>query len=289
MVNHTIYKSCLFFVAGSVQKQTGTSDLNQLAGLGRKMPITFIGFIIAALAISGVPPLNGFFSKELVFDAALQIHVGFYVAALIGAFGTAASFLKLGHSVFFGKPSTASQNAKESPWAMLIPILTLAFFCVLFGVANPLPLQGLVEPVLGSRLHESFSGLPHNWLLVGISLGVLALALVNHLFGVWRSGKALGAADHIHNAPGLKLFYRWAEAGLLDPYRIVGKLGAGLTYLLWGVDRIINWIFSRFVPTFTSDIGYSLGKIHIERPWMSVLWILAGAAFIAIYFIWIGV
>ena len=98
MLNHVIYKSCLFMTAGSVEKQTGTTDLRKIGGLGRKMPLTMVCFIISALAISGVPPLNGFFSKELVFDAALESNMVFYLGALLGAFMTAISFLKLGRA-----------------------------------------------------------------------------------------------------------------------------------------------------------------------------------------------
>ena len=71
MINHAMYKSCLFLTGGSVEKQAGTTDLTKLGGLGRKMPVTFACFFIAAASISGVPPFNGFFSKELVYDGAL--------------------------------------------------------------------------------------------------------------------------------------------------------------------------------------------------------------------------
>ena len=68
MINHAMYKSCLFLTGGSVEKQAGTTDLAKLGGLGRKMPITFACFLVAAASISGVPPFNGFFSKELVYS-----------------------------------------------------------------------------------------------------------------------------------------------------------------------------------------------------------------------------
>jgi NADH-quinone oxidoreductase subunit L len=74
MINHAMYKSCLFLSAGSVERQVGTTDLSKLGGLARKMPVTMSCFVIGAAAISGVPPLNGFFSKELVYDGALERH-----------------------------------------------------------------------------------------------------------------------------------------------------------------------------------------------------------------------
>ena len=78
MINHAMYKSCLFLTGGAVEKQAGTTDLDKLGGLARKMPVTFVCFFIAAASISGVPPFNGFFSKELVYDAALEQRLVFY-------------------------------------------------------------------------------------------------------------------------------------------------------------------------------------------------------------------
>ncbi|MBU1064663.1 hypothetical protein KKC74_07620, partial [bacterium] len=66
MVNHTIYKSNLFLSLGSVEKQTGTNNLDELGGLGSKMPITFVTALIGAFAISGIPPFNGFYSKWMI-------------------------------------------------------------------------------------------------------------------------------------------------------------------------------------------------------------------------------
>ncbi|MDR2713019.1 MAG: hypothetical protein LBB91_07900, partial [Clostridiales bacterium] len=127
MVNNAIYKSCLFLSAGAVERQTGTTDLKKISGLGAFMPVTMICFLVAALSISGFPPFNGFFSKELVFDAAMESGIIFYIAALLGAFMTAASFLKLGHAAFFGKPQLPEdKKVKEAPAAMLVPMIILA-------------------------------------------------------------------------------------------------------------------------------------------------------------------
>ncbi|MCL2889046.1 MAG: hypothetical protein FWE65_01340 [Eggerthellaceae bacterium] len=284
MVNNSLYKSCLFFTAGNVEKQVGTTDLKQLGGIGRKMPITFGGFLIAAAAISGVPPLNGFFSKELVFDAALEIHPVFFVIAAIGAFFTAASFLKLGHTVYFGKPTVQSVKAKEAPWPMLVPIVVLALACILFGVYNPLPLQGMIEPVLGNRLGHSFAGLPHNWLLAGISVGVLLLAVLNHFYGVKKSGKASGASDHIHYAPGLKSIFAWSEAGLLDPYRLCGKLLEWFSIALDAIDKAIDWVYMSLVTSFAFGVSRGINKADTGGHWLYVLWALAGTVAISLIF-----
>ena len=111
MINNALYKSCLFLTGGSVEKQTGTTDLAKLGGIWVKMPVTFLCFVITAVSISGVPPFNGFFSKELIYDAALERGTVFYLAAILGTFLTAASFLKLGHAAFLGKISESNKTS----------------------------------------------------------------------------------------------------------------------------------------------------------------------------------
>ena len=76
--------------------------------------MTFACFLIAAVSISGVPPFNGFFSKELIYDGALERGLIFYLAAVIGSFFTAASFLKLGHAAFLGNQRKRTERQRGS-------------------------------------------------------------------------------------------------------------------------------------------------------------------------------
>ncbi len=157
------------------------------------MPITFTCFIVAAASISGVPPFNGFFSKELVYDGALERHWVFYAAALLGSFLTAASFLKLGHAAYLGKRQPANDKVCEVPLSMLVPMIVIAGLCILFGVWNALPLDNLIQPILPAQMLEgrhTFAGWPASLMLVGFTVAVLALALVNHLVGAKRPGRA---------------------------------------------------------------------------------------------------
>jgi NADH:ubiquinone oxidoreductase subunit 5 (subunit L)/multisubunit Na+/H+ antiporter MnhA subunit len=281
MINHAMYKSTLFLTAGSVERQAGTTDLKQLGGLARKMPVTFACFAAAAAAISGVPPFNGFFSKELIFGATLETNVVFYIVAALGAFLTAASFLKLGHAVYLGKPGEKTAGVKEAPWPMLAPMIIIAAGCLLFGVWNALPLQKLIEPILGVRLAgESFAG--HvDWLLTGISLGVLALALLNHLYGARRAGSGLGASDHIHYAPGLKQMYDLAERRRFDPYEIGMGIATAAARALMRLDRGIDWLFSDLTVKIAETASLGIRKAHTGSYWVYILWILGGLAAIA--------
>jgi len=113
MLNNIIYKSCLFMTAANIEKKTGTTDLRKIGGLFKKMPVTAICFTISGLAIAGLPPFNGFFSKELIFDAALESNIILYIGALAGAFCTAVSFLKMGRSAFSGKFTLPDSTGAE--------------------------------------------------------------------------------------------------------------------------------------------------------------------------------
>ncbi|MDD5174541.1 MAG: proton-conducting transporter membrane subunit [Candidatus Omnitrophica bacterium] len=285
MINNALYKSCLFLTGGSVEKQAGTTDLRALGGLAWKMPVTFACFLITALSISGVPPFNGFFSKELIYDGAMERGSIFYAAAAIGSFLTAASFLKLGHAAYFGKRSDAP--VKEAPAAMLIPMIVIALLCVLFGVWNILPIKYLIQPVLGERLLEgrNFYGIPTNATLVIITILVLIAAVINHIYGVKRTGSALKAADHIHYAPILSKIYEKAERRYYDPYEIGRKLVKLFSGAMWNIDRWIDRIYNDLAPKLAYAITERIRELHDGSYKTYMIWSLAGAGIILIFFI----
>ncbi len=118
MLNNTIYKSALFLCAGVIEKETGTTDLDRLGGLARLMPVTFLTCTVAALSISGIPPLNGFASKWMIYQGIISSGEGagpgwvvWLAVAMLGSALTLASFVKVLHATFLCKPSqTGSGN-----------------------------------------------------------------------------------------------------------------------------------------------------------------------------------
>jgi len=279
MINHAMYKSGLFLTSGAVEKQAGTTDLEKLGGLGRKMPLTFICFIVTAASISGVPPLNGFFSKELVYDGALERGLIFYIVAVAGSFFTAASFLKLGHAAFLGKASDENKNVKEAPAAILVPMIVIACACILFGVYNYLPLTKLIQPILGAERLEGhqFWGFPTNMTIVIVTLVVLAGAVINHLWGVKTRGSGLKAVDHIHYAPGLSQIYEKAEKRFFDPYDLGLKFVHVIAKIGWGCDQAVNWIYDVFSVNFAFDLSNRIRKMHNGNYSAYLAWSMAGA------------
>lgn len=278
MINNALYKSCLFLTGGSVEKQAGTTNLEELGGLYSKMPITFICFAIAAVSISGVPPFNGFFSKELIYDAALERGLIFYLFAAVGSFFTAASFLKLGHAAFLGKLREDKRQVKESPWPMLTPMIIIAAVCIIFGVYNVLPVKMIIQPVLGEHRLEGhdFSGMPHNFLLVIITLVVLVGAVINHIYGVKTKGSGLKAADHIHYAPVLRGIYDKAEKRFFDPYEIAMHIIRFISRVTFACDRIIDWVYNVFIVDFTFFFTRQIKKAHTGNYSAYLIWSVLG-------------
>jgi len=302
MLNNAMYKSCLFLTGGAVEKQAGTTDLEKLGGLAWKMPVTFACFLIAALSISGVPPFNGFFSKELVYDGALERGWIFYAAAVIGSFLTAASFLKLGHAAYLGKNRDTSHfsqepnlkngmcpyfSIKEAPVAMLIPMIITALACILFGVWNYLPIKYLIQPILGEHLLEgrNFYGYPTNAMLVIITIIVLIAALLNHIYGVKRTGSALRAVEHIHYAPFLSRIYERAERRYYDPYDIGRKIVMLFSRAMWNIDKAIDWIYNDLVPRSAYIVTDRIRNLHDGNYKTYMIWALVGAGAMLIFFI----
>lgn len=288
MLNNAMYKSCLFLTGGAVEKQAGSTNLEKLGGLYSKMPLTFICFAITAVSISGVPPFNGFFSKELIYDAALERHMIFYIAAALGSFFTAASFLKLGHAAFLGKVSQENKNVREAPITMLLPMAAIAIGCIIFGVYNWLPLKILIQPILGAQMLEgvNFYGWPANTALVLITLAVLLLALVNHILGVRMKGSGLKAADYIHYAPLLSAIYEKAERRVFDPYEFGLKITHVFSRLGYGVDRIIDALSDNIIVGLTFSFTNKVRRLHTGSYVLYLAWsLIATAAILATIFI----
>ncbi len=144
--NHGLFKSLLFLSAGSVVHSTGTRDIDSLGGLAGRMPWSAGLFMMGSVAICGLPPLNGFISELLVYVGLLtpvtqnargwsSIALGAVVLAVVGALAVAC-FVKVFGAVFLGTSRTAlTQHARECPWSMKIPMLILALWCAVIGVA----------------------------------------------------------------------------------------------------------------------------------------------------------
>jgi hydrogenase-4 component B len=162
--NHGLFKSLLFLGSGSVVRATGTRAIDRLGGLGRRMPWTAALFLAGAVAICGLPPLNGFVSEFLIYLGLFKgLLAGSSTAALaapvlamIGALALAC-FAKAAGTAFLGEPrSPEAEGARESPVSMLLPMMILGALCAFIGLA-PLLLAPVLDSV-GSSLGDPLLG-----------------------------------------------------------------------------------------------------------------------------------
>jgi len=199
VVNHALFKGLLFLGAGAVLHGTGTLEINHLGGLLKRMPWTAVIFLIGAVAISGLPPLNGFVSEFLIFFGAFkgglstvgEIAVPLLALiaglALIGGLAVAC-FTKAFGIVFLGEPrSEHVSHAHEAGWTMRLPMLVLAAGCILIGLLAPV-VVGSLQTVLESftqlepaAVSENLAAVadPLKWVVIGtLAFLLLLLALV---------------------------------------------------------------------------------------------------------------
>jgi NADH-quinone oxidoreductase subunit L len=191
LVTHAFFKALLFLGAGSViHSLGGEQDMDKMGGLWRRIPATFVTLCAGALALSGIPPLAGFWSKDEILGSAWRDgKYAFWVVGLITAFITAFYTFRLIYLTFWGKPRMDAKTAKhvhESPWTMVLPLVVLALGSLLVGFLSVPGQWGLVqdflEPVFASADHvlgvEEHSLGGAGIALIVISVLVAALGIV---------------------------------------------------------------------------------------------------------------
>ncbi len=146
IINHAMYKGLLFLTAGAVFFRIGTYNLNKMGGLGHNMKWTMVFFIIGALAIAGIPPLNGFASKWMIYESVYVFNPILAIIAMVVSILTLASFVKVFHSIFMGPKLPEYDGVKEAPLPMLIGMGILAVVVILFGIFPETVVSTLIAP-----------------------------------------------------------------------------------------------------------------------------------------------
>ncbi|MCK9905316.1 NADH-quinone oxidoreductase subunit L, partial [Frankia sp. Cpl3] len=155
LMTHAFFKALLFLAAGSVIHAVHTQDVFEMGGLWKKMPVTGMVFLIGCLAIAGVPPFAGFWSKEEILGAVYSAHrYDLFWIGIIAAFFTAFYMFRLFFLTFVGKPrGEGHHEAHESPKVMTVPLMLLAALAVVAGLINT-----PFAPVLGEWLLDGQVG-----------------------------------------------------------------------------------------------------------------------------------
>jgi NADH-quinone oxidoreductase subunit L len=190
LFTHAFFKALLFLAAGSViHALNNEQDIRKMGGLRKKIPATFALFVIGTIAISGLPPFAGFFSKELILGVAYQHSLTMGLVATLVSLLTSIYMFRLLFVVFF-KPESdavkANHHVHESPKTMLLPMGILAFFSIVVGFIN-LPalfsenhqFESYLSPIfaLSSKLvpssHESVASLSEEWSILLLPLLII--------------------------------------------------------------------------------------------------------------------
>ncbi|NLI96176.1 MAG: NADH:ubiquinone oxidoreductase [Synergistaceae bacterium] len=155
IVNYTMYKGLLFLSAGALFYATGCRNLNDMGGLGRKMPKTMGLFMIAAAAIAGLPPFNGFVSKLFLYESSFAVHPVLAVFAMVTSVLTLASFVKIFQTAFLGPALKKFDNVREVPGAMLLGMSVLGVAILLLSLFPTWSVNHLVEPAAKALVDQA--------------------------------------------------------------------------------------------------------------------------------------
>jgi hydrogenase-4 component B len=227
--NHAIFKSLLFLSAGVVVHVAGTREIDRLGGLARSLPWSAALFTLGAVAICGLPPLNGFISEFILYMGALRglqtkgTWLATFIAPVLALIGTLAGacFVKVIGTVFLGLPRTNGMTpGHECGWSMRAPMLVLAALCIALGVA-PLLAVRVLDAAAGAWIGAWTSALPAVDSVVpfgSIAIAVVAVAVAAGafcllLFGVARGTRTVGTWDCGYLAPAARMQYTGSSLG----------------------------------------------------------------------------
>lgn len=275
MLNHAIYKSCLFLTSGNIEQREGVTDLDKLGGLSKVMPLTYVCALVASLSISGVPPFNGFVSKWMVYQGLINqlasnrlvanklVTALCLVAAMFGSGLTLASFMKLIHAAFLGQErDKKTKKAKnEVSWQMWLPPFILALICVIFGIfACQIPLRYFILPAVNGVefIGTWYAGLSTLLIMAGLFAGILIFKAKNLKPALRQDTSYTGAETEdlpqtriagtefyntIREFGILERIYKQAEAGLFDIY----EQGRNIVF---GAGKFFQHLHNGVLPTY---------------------------------------
>lgn len=234
LVAHAFAKALLFLGAGSIAHGTGDKrDIREMGGLWKRMPVTSISFGIGLLALGGIPPLSGFFSKDEILVAVLDGRGPlFFILTLVAAFMSALYMARLLFLVVLGNLKTENDHAHESPLVMTVPLMALAVLALGAGLLAP----GLIPGYDGFGnwlFFEEPEAYHINFLVMTISV-VLSIAGFGLGWALY-SGKALSSERIRERFAGL-------HRVLVNKYYID-------SLYQWGIDRVVL-AFARFMALF---------------------------------------
>jgi len=195
---HAIFKGMLFMGVGSVFHQTGSFDLNELTGLIRRMPLSFVAVLFGIIAVAGVPPLGGFVGKWLLYESLITSNHYFLVTVLFTSSTAAFLYLyRLIFSIFLGQEEPEYATVKEVNWTMWLPMMILAAMTLLTGTRPGIFFAPIAEAMhyLGfQQVNWQMSVLFNPWgdqvNLLAVITSIATVFLLAAVFITWKNYKS---------------------------------------------------------------------------------------------------
>jgi NADH-quinone oxidoreductase subunit L len=258
LFTHAFFKALLFLGAGSVSHGAGhTFDMRQFGGLKDKMPITFRTFVIGSIALAGIPPLAGFWSKDEILLGAsengfpLMVAFGFVTAFLTAAYMTRCCYL-----TFWGefRGDTHHGQPHESPRSITVPLVLLAGFSVVAGFLNATAFDITVFEHVTEFQFAELAHLPHHafdWVLAGISTFV-ALAGITVTWLYYAEGRL----PTLHGLTGRRGAARAGYAFLVNKYYLDDLYNGGVIRpIQYPGARAAYWVNQHVIDGIVNAVG----------------------------------
>jgi multicomponent Na+:H+ antiporter subunit D len=236
LVNHGIFKALLFLCAGSIVHSTGVTKLSEMGGLARARPFTTAAFTVGALAISGIPPLNGYPSLGLLHDG-LRQHPAVFAFALLAQALTVAALGRACWLGFYRKRTQPYQHMEPLHGGMRVSLGALAVGCVAFGVFAEVLVSRVAGPAASILLHPD--------VYAGTVLRSGGVVPASHLSFDWAKAEdyAMAAGEVLAGLVVLALFLRKGEPRPLSWLR---RLHTG------SANDYASFLFAGFAVTFVA-------------------------------------
>jgi NADH-quinone oxidoreductase subunit L len=306
LMTHGFFKGLLFLGSGSVIHAVHEEqDMNKMGALWRKIPITHWTMLIASIAIAGIPPLAGFFSKDEILGEAFKNGfqwvwaIGIVVAVMTGFY-----MFRLMGKTFYGESHVdphVVDKVHESPWTMTLPLILLAIPTVVLGLylgggiffGEETVLAGWLEPVFHNVEHHepiNLAGIDGALLIAGAAAGAIGVAFGLWFFGLLGFGET--RKDRIESITNrlrplyTASFNKWWFDELND--LIFVRFGGWVARALWWFDvRVIDGTVNG-IAALTQSTGRGIRQIQTGRVQNYALGIAAGLLIIAVMYVFVG-
>ena len=306
LMTHGFFKGLLFLGSGSVIHSVhDEQDMNKMGALWRKIPITHLTMLIGSIAIAGIPPLAGFFSKDEILGGAFKN--GFLIVWAIGvvvAVMTGFYMFRLMGKTFYGESHVDPEvepKIHESPWTMTLPLILLAIPAALLGIALGWPpdtgqIHQWLEPIFAGATQTlgitesqfNFAGIDGTLLIIGAAAAALGVAFGIWFFGLFGMREKRSQVERLTNA--LRPLYRasfakWWFDDLND--LIFVRFGGFVARALWWFDvRVVDGTVNG-IGALTQDTGRGIRQIQTGRVQNYALGIAGGLLLIAVTYIFV--